>query len=137
MSSSFDVNGDTGIVVPDTPLIRLLQAIAREWTMIAEDLNGLGAIISSRAMTDVALASAVELQAFDTIQQRAEGQASLLTKLALKIADDHAFDRRRLNDLLADIPFHSVRNNLARAFDDRPKALPEEERDQDDDIDWL
>lgn len=134
MSNSFDVNDILSSDVPGTPLIRLLQAMAGEWARIAEDLNRLGATISPRAMEGSDLASAVELQAFDTVQQRAQGQANLLARLARKIADDHIFDRKRLNELLEDIPFHSVRAGLEAAYDG---DAPADAGETSDEVDWF
>jgi hypothetical protein len=134
MSNSFEPHGDPVEEARRTPLIRLLLAMAREWASIATDVESLGAIVARVATADGSEDSIRELQAVDLIQQRAQGQANLLTRLTRKIADDQLFDRRRLAELVEDIPFQSVRESLQAAYEGRDHAGP---ASLDDNVDWF
>lgn len=116
------------------PLVRLLLAMAREWASIASDVESLGDVVVRAATADGGADSIRELQAVDLIQQRAQGQATLLTRLTRKIADDQLFDRKRLAELVEDIPFQSVRDSLQAAYEGRTTG---DEAGADDSVDWF
>ena len=117
-----------------SPLIRLLIAMSAEWTEIAGQIQTLGDAVSSGASAGEPVGTASQLQAFDLIHQRAQGQANLLSRLSRKLADDQFFDRKRLGELIEDIPFHSVRAGLEAAFNGQ-HAAPNEKTG--DDVEWL
>lgn len=127
--NSSDTDDVLRVEVAGTPLVRLLTAMAGEWVTIAAQIEELGIAVSGEARAG----DAKHLQAFDLIHQRAQGMANLLTRLSRKLADDQFFDRKRLSDLIEDIPFHSVRAGLEAAFDGRSHTILQ----HDDDVDWL
>lgn len=134
MSNSFEPHGDPIEEARHTPLIRLLMAMAREWASIATDVESLGAIVARVASVDGTEDTIRELQAVDVIQQRAQGQANLLIRLTRKIADDQLFDRKRLVELVEDIPFQSVRESLQAAYEGRDHVSTV---GNDDNVDWF
>ena len=116
MSNCSDGLGVAGQGDPGrTPLTRLLLAMADEWTAIADAVGTLGGHVAEAAAGQGLVAPIRDLQAFDTIGQRAHGQAKLLTKLARMINADPNFDPSHLPDLLAHIPFEHVRASLKAA----------------------
>lgn len=133
--NSSDTGPNLGTEAAGTPLIRLLLAMSVEWAEIARQIQTVGDAAAASAAAEGQGGGGHYLQAFDLIHQRAQGQANLLSRLSQKLAEDQFFDRKRLGDLIADIPFHSVRAGLEAAFDGR-KAMPETEK-SDDDVDWL
>lgn len=134
MLNSSEQHGDLVLEARRAPFIRLLLAMAEEWSAIAGDVGKLGAAVSKAAAATDAVGSIRDLQAFDLIQQRAEGQAGLLAKLTRKMADDQMFDRKRLAELVADIPFESVRASLKAAYEGRIAAAPS---DAEDVVEWF
>ena len=125
--------GDAG----RTPLIRLLLAMADEWTAIADAVGTLGGQVAEAAAGQRGAETIRGLQSFDTIGQRAHGQAKLLTKLASKIEADPAFDPSHLPDLLAHIPFEQVRASLkaaCRGTSPMPRTPAESAQDA---VDWF
>ena len=133
MSSFSDEHGDVAQEARRAPLIRLLLAMAQELSTIADDVGKLGDnvsdMVAARSSADIR-----NLQTFDLIQQRTQGQATLLVRLTRKMADDQMFDRKRLADLVADIPFESVRASLQAAYEGRGPAA---DNDGDDAVDWF
>lgn len=119
----------------ETPLVRLLRAMAIEWSAIAGDLETLGTVVSEAGLAARDAEDVRALQAFDLLQQRAAGQSKLLVRLTRKIRDDHVFDRKRLDDMVADIPFHAVRADLQAAFDGQAQAR--DASADGDEVDWF
>ena len=134
MSSSSENIPDIPVEARNMPLVRLLVAMAQEWASIASDVESLGGVVARAAAADGGAESIRELQAVDLIQQRAQGQANLLTRLTRKIADDQLFDRKRLAELVEDIPFQSVRDSLQAAYEGRSTS---DEAGADDSVDWF
>lgn len=134
MSSSSENIPDLPPEARNMPLVRLLLAMAQEWASIANDVESLGDVVARAATVDGGADSIRELQAVDLIQQRAQGQATLLTRLTRKIADDQLFDRKRLAELVEDIPFQSVRDSLQAAYEGRTTG---DEAGADDSVDWF
>jgi len=134
MSSSSKSIPDLPPEARNMPLVRLLLAMAREWASIASDVESLGGVVARAAAADGGADSIRELQAVDLIQQRAQGQANLLTRLTRKIADDQMFDRKRLAELVEDIPFQSIRDSLQAAYEGRSTAA---ESGSDDSVEWF
>jgi len=134
MSSSSENVPDIPLEARNMPLIRLLLAMAQEWASIASDVESLGGVVARAAAADGGADSIRELQAVDLIQQRAQGQANLLTRLTRKIADDQLFDRKRLAELVEDIPFQSVRDSLQAAYEGRGTS---EQVGADDSVEWF
>ena len=134
MSSSSENVPDIPLEARNMPLIRLLLAMAQEWASIASDVESLGGVVARAAAADGGADSIRELQAVDLIQQRAQGQANLLTRLTRKIADDQLFDRKRLAELVEDIPFQSVRDSLQAAYEGRGTS---EQAGADDSVEWF
>ncbi len=118
-----------------TPLIRLLRSMAAEWEQIAREVEDLGSDLSAAAISGSPADGMQRLQSFDLIQQRAHAQAGLLTRLCRKLAEDQYFDRRRVMELVADIPFEAVRSGLAAAFEGQPVPAVTDAHQKD--VEWL
>ena len=129
--------GAVQIETERAPLIRLLMAMAEEWAAIADEMGTLGSHVARAAAEQRGAALIRDLQAFDTIGQRAHGQAKLLTKLARKIASDPAFDPSHLPELLAHIPFENVRASLKAACHGIAPAPCEPPKSAEDAVDWF
>lgn len=105
----------------DPPLASLLAAMAAEWGRIAQEIDWLGARLSAQAVNG----APQEMQRFDLLNQRAQGQANLLTRVCEKLADDKRFDCNRITEMLEAIPFHHVRASLEANWDGAPERAPE------------
>ncbi|MDE3116539.1 MAG: hypothetical protein KGL26_13130 [Pseudomonadota bacterium] len=119
------------------PLIRLLLGMAEEWTAIAAEVGTLGDHVAQATAELRSPVSIRGLQAFDTIEQRAHGQAQLLMKLACKIKADPAFDPSHLPELLAHIPFEEVRASLKAACHGAAPAPRDRSESIKDAVDWF
>lgn len=133
--SSSETTLDLRIEAASTPLIRLLLAMAAEWAQIAGQVELLGNGLSDAARSGCDRPANSDLQAFDIIYQRAQGQANLLTRLSRKLAEDQYFDRKRVTELVADIPFEAVRAGLEAAFEGR--VAPGITEMSLEDVEWL
>ncbi|MDE2465015.1 MAG: hypothetical protein KGO02_15035 [Alphaproteobacteria bacterium] len=133
--SSSETTLDLRIEAASTPLIRLLLAMAAEWAQIAGQVEQLGNGLSDAARSGCDRPANCDLQTFDIIYQRAQGQANLLTRLSRKLAEDQYFDRKRVTELVADIPFEAVRAGLEAAFEGR--AAPGITEMSLEDVEWL
>jgi len=129
--------GAAQIEAERAPLIRLLMAMAEEWAAIADEVGTLGSHVARATVEQRGAVVIHDLQAFDTIGQRAHGQAKLLTKLARKIAGDPAFDPSHLPELLAHIPFENVRANLKAACHGTVPVLRAPPEPAEDAVDWF
>lgn len=129
-----DDTADLRLEATSRPLIRLMLAMSAEWAAIAQQIETLGNAVCETAAKGGG-ARTQDLQAFDLIHQRSQGQANLLARLSRKLAEDEFFDRRRVGDLIADIPFESVRSGLEAAYEGR--AAPAGKGEDNDDIEWL
>jgi hypothetical protein len=131
--NSSDPAADLRIEAASTPLIRLLLAMAAEWKQIAAQIEALGNSATEAIASGPGRLAIQDFQAFDLLHQRASGQAGLLAKLSRKLAEDQYFDRKRVGELIADIPFESVRAGLEAAFEGRTAAHAPES----DEVVWL
>jgi hypothetical protein len=95
-------------------MVRLLDAMAREWPSFVDGLARLGEAISGRALGGGGEKQMRDLQAFDTLGQLAQAHGALLANIARQLADDGAL--REIHSSIARIPFEDVRQRLEEAL---------------------
>jgi len=95
-------------------MVRLLDAMAREWPSFVDGLARLGEAISDRALEGGNPKHMRDLQAFDTLGQLAQAHGALLANIARQLADDGAL--RDIQSSIARIPFEDVRIRLQDAL---------------------
>jgi hypothetical protein len=95
-------------------MVRLLEAMAREWPAFVEGLTRLGDAISDRAAQGGNTKHMRDMQAFDTLAQLAEAHGALLANVARQLAEDGAL--RDIHSSIARIPFEDVRLRLHEAL---------------------
>jgi len=102
-------------------MVRLLEAMAREWPSFVDGLARLGDAISDRAAQGGNAKHMRDLQAFDTLGQLAQAHGALLANVARQLADDGAL--RDIHSSIARIPFEDVRLRLQEALRGRPSQI--------------
>jgi len=102
-------------------MVRLLEAMAREWPSFVDGLARLGDAISDRAAHGGNAKHMRDLQAFDTLGQLAQAHGALLANIARQLADDSAL--RDIHSSIARIPFEDVRLRLQEALKGRSPDL--------------
>lgn len=95
-------------------MVRLLDAMAREWPSFVDGLARLGETISDRALEGGNPKHMRDLQAFDTLGQLAQAHGALLANIARQLADAGAL--RDIQTSIARIPFEDVRVRLQEAL---------------------
>jgi len=95
-------------------MVRLLDAMAREWPSFVDGLARLGDAISDRALEGGNAKHMRDLQAFDTLGQLAQAHGALLANIARQLADAGAL--RDIQSSIARIPFEDVRVRLEEAL---------------------
>lgn len=95
-------------------MVRLLDAMAREWPSFVDGLARLGEAISDRALEGGNAKHMRDLQAFDTLGQLAQAHGALLANIARQLADAGAL--RDIESSIARIPFEDVRLRLEEAL---------------------
>ena len=95
-------------------MVRLLDAMAREWPSFVDGLARLGEAISDRALEGGNAKHMRDLQAFDTLGQLAQAHGALLSNIARQLADAGAL--RDIHSSIARIPFEDVRVRLEEAL---------------------
>jgi hypothetical protein len=95
-------------------MVRLLDAMAREWPSFVDGLARLGDAISDRALEGGSAKHMRDLQAFDTLGQLAQAHGALLANIARQLADAGAL--RDIQSSIARIPFEEVRVRLEEAL---------------------
>jgi len=95
-------------------MVRLLDAMAREWPSFVDGLARLGDAISDRALEGGSAKHMRDLQAFDTLGQLAQAHGALLANIARQLADAGAL--RDIQSSIARIPFEDVRVRLEEAL---------------------
>jgi len=95
-------------------MVRLLDAMAREWPSFVDGLARLGEAVSNRALEGGNAKNMRDLQAFDTLGQLAQAHGALLTNIARQLTDAGAL--RDIQSSIARIPFEDVRLRLEEAL---------------------
>lgn len=119
-------NGTIPDVDPCTSeaMVRLLDAMAREWPSFVDGLARLGETISGRALEGGDAKDMRDLQAFDTLGQLAQAHGALLANIARQLADAGAL--REIHSSIARIPFEDVRLRLEEALKGAKSKVAEE-----------
>ena len=121
-------------------MVRLLDAMAREWPSFVEGLARLGEAISDRAVEGGNARHMRDLQAFDTLGQLAQAHGALLSNIARQLSDAGAL--RDIQSSIARIPFEDVRARLEEALKGAQSQITEEiadsaTPDQEGAVSWL
>jgi hypothetical protein len=95
------------------PMVRLLDAMAREWPSFVQDLARLGEAVSEPGTKSNA-SHVRELQAFDTLGQLAQAHGALLAHIARELSQGSASPE--LEGSIARIPFLEMRQRLHAAL---------------------
>ena len=99
-------------------MVRLLEAMAREWPSFVDGLARLGDAISDRAAQGGNAKHVRDLQAFDTLGQLAAAHGALLANVARQLAQEGALGD--IHSSIARIPFEDVRLRLQEALKGGP-----------------
>jgi hypothetical protein len=114
-------NEDT---VSSEAMIRLLDAMAREWPAFVDGLARLGETLSDRALHGGSAKHMRDLQAFDTLGQLAQAHGALLANIARQLSDAGALGD--IHSSIARIPFEEVRVRLQEALKGAQSKATEE-----------
>jgi len=121
-------------------MVRLLDAMAREWPSFVDGLARLGEAISGRALGGGDEKQMRDLQAFDTLGQLAQAHGALLANIARQLADAGALGE--IHSSIARIPFDDVRQRLEEALNGAKCKVAEEiadtaTSDEEGAVSWL
>jgi hypothetical protein len=121
-------------------MVRLLDAMAREWPSFVDSLARLGEAISDRALDGGNPKHMRDLQAFDTLGQLAQAHGALLTNIARQLTDAGAL--RDIQSSIARIPFEDVRVRLEEALKGARSKIADEiagnaTADEEGAVSWL
>ena len=95
-------------------LIRLLDALARDWPAFVDNLARLGDTISDCVSNQGTTEHMRDLQAFDTLGQLAQAHGAVLANIAKTLSGDG--QHCDLESAIARIPFNDMRQHLQAAY---------------------
>ncbi len=96
-------------------LIRLLDAMAREWTSFAVDFSNLGEALSEEAVAEGNMRNVAHIQKLDALGQLVLSQSELLAEIASRMALPSEC-HRELERVITTVPFHHSRERLNAAL---------------------
>ena len=95
-------------------LIRLLDALARDWPTFVDNLARLGDSVTDCVSTQATTEHMRDLQAFDTLGQLAQAHGAVLANIAKSLSGDGKMGDVEL--AIARIPFNDMRQHLQAAY---------------------
>jgi len=101
-------------------LIRLLDALARDWPTFVDSLSRLGDTISDCVSSQATTEHMRDLQAFDTLGQLAQAHGAVLANIARTMSGDG--QHCDIESAIARIPFNEMRQHLQAAYHGTERA---------------
>lgn len=95
-------------------MIRLLDALARDWPSFVDNLARLGDTISDCLSDQASVEHMRDLQAFDTLGQLAQAHGAVLATIAESLSGQGK--PGDIESAIARIPFNDMRRHLQTAF---------------------
>ena len=131
-TSSTEVDGGFGHIQ------RLLQVMKQEWSALAEAISGLGETLSAGKEVSGGAQMVREMQAFDSLKQRAHAQARLLDRICHELAARDGPALSSLETLIEEVPFLEMRRRLFEALKGRHSVShPEPAHGDEEAVHWF
>jgi len=90
----------------------LLEGVAKECAVLAEDIARLGEALSAHGDIAPHVPNITEMQRFDMLSQNAQAQAQIMLNLAMVVSGRETFHIDDARSLIAKIPLWEVRMRL-------------------------
>jgi hypothetical protein len=118
-------------------IVRLLGAMAIEWSDLSGKIAELGASLSAHAASVGSPQSVRDMQAFDALSQRALVQFRLLERICQELSPSTSDKAPSIDELVDALPFADLRQWLLAALAGEEPSHSELTSDEEESVSWF